>query len=731
MSYEPRLIAPYAGDTGLVEVYKPWLIGDAAFAVLENAYTWRGRILKRDGYDELGLVPSEATITNITQGNPGVVTVTAIGNLQNGDIITIRDVPGMVEINGLTFIVAGIAANNFNLTTLAGVNFSTVGFTAYGVGTGTINLPVNGLANYLVRATVDEELVAFTRYKASIYQPGAGAFADISFFQTTGAAISWGGTLNGYYWSTNYAGTLWVTNNVNNIRFYNGNPLQGWNNQRFITNGAGHTVTRARIIIPYYGRLVLLDTTENGVDYYQRARFSQIGSPYVPASGADPAVVLPPGQSSNIDNWRDDMSGRGGYIDADTSERIISAAIINNTLIVFFQHSTWRLRYTTNQLLPFVWDRIDTTLGSEAQFSTIVHDNIAYSISRRGIIGADTNRVQRIDQRIPDRSFEIETGIATELLNIVSGIRDYYKKLFYWSVPSADVNAQTPNKIICYNFEDKSWSIFDIAFRVFGQYKELDDRTWAMMSVVNRDEWENQTENYWVNPFMQDNTPVVCAGHLNGFVYKIFEDVSDGTDAGDTINFDIQTKRFNPYIDKGQDCRLEYVDIYATSTTQQRIAIINITNASPGRVTTLLNHGLVNGSEILITGVIGMTEVNNVKFTVTVVNATNFDINVDTTNYGVYAGGGDMTNNAEITLEHYIDDNDTTPMITRTITLSAPGEEANYFRVYLGENARFHQIRLLLSPSQLADRLKGKAGVELQGMVIWTRPITRTKGQLL
>jgi len=733
MSYEPRLIAPYSENTGLVERFRPWLIGDAAFSVLEDAYPWRGKIRKREGYEDLAYVPSEATIIAITQASPANVTVVAIGNLQAGDIITIRNVVvGMVEINEQTVVVNNVVGAAFDLLNLDGTNFDSTGFTAY-IGGGTVHLPVNGLANFLVLGSEDEQLVAFTRYKASIFNVATGIFNNISFFQTTGAALSWAGTLNGYYWSVNYADSLWVTNNVDPIRFYNGTAAQGWNNQRFTTNAAGHLVTRARLITPYYGRLLILDTTENGVNYHQRARWSQIGTPYVPATGGDPAVVEPGRWVGSATNqaWRDDVAGRGGYIDADTSERIISISVVNDTLIVFFQFSTWRLRYTGNQVLPFVWERINTNYGSEAQFGTINFNDMAFTLSRRGIIGADTNNVKRIDDKIPDRAFEIETGDASESLNIVSATRDYYRDMVYWSVPSADVNAETPNRIIALSLEDGSWSIFNMPFRVFGQYKEFDDRTWAMFNVANRDEWENQTENYWVNPFLQDNAPIVTAGHLNGYVYRAFEDVSDGTDDGTHFNFDIQTKRFNPYISQGRDCRLEYVDLYLTSTTQNIIQINAITQNNPGRITTTANHGLVTGTEILLRNIEGMVELNNRRFVVTVINATNFDINEDTTNYAAYTANGEVVNNAEITFEHYLDDNDTVPIVTRTVTISHPGEEANYYRVFTGNEGRFHQLRLRLSNSQLNDNLKGRAGMEMQGMVIWTRPSSRTKGALL
>jgi hypothetical protein len=67
--------------------------------------------------------------------------------------------------------------------------------------------------------------------------------------------------------------------------------------------------------------------------------------------------------------------------------------------------------------------------------------------------------------------------------------------------------------------------------------------------------------------------------------------------------------------------------------------ITNITNAVLGQVTSP-NHGLSNGNIITITDVVGMTQVNNVSFTITVVDLNNFTIGVNTTTYNPYVSGG-------------------------------------------------------------------------------------------
>ena len=78
---------------------------------------------------------TDLTITDISNGNPGVVTVSAIGSLTNGDKIVIQDVSGMTEVNfdgSNIYTVANIAGNTFELS---GVNTTT--YTAYSSG-GTV-----------------------------------------------------------------------------------------------------------------------------------------------------------------------------------------------------------------------------------------------------------------------------------------------------------------------------------------------------------------------------------------------------------------------------------------------------------------------------------------------------------------------------------------------------------------------------------------------------------------
>jgi len=69
------------------------------------------------------------------------------------------------------------------------------------------------------------------------------------------------------------------------------------------------------------------------------------------------------------------------------------------------------------------------------------------------------------------------------------------------------------------------------------------------------------------------------------------------------------------------------------------IAISGITQANPGVVTTGV-HGYADGDKVYITSVLGMTEINNKIFTVTVLSPTTFSIGIDTTDLTAYIAAG-------------------------------------------------------------------------------------------
>jgi len=86
-----------------------------------------------------------------------------------------------------------------------------------------------------------------------------------------------------------------------------------------------------------------------------------------------------------------------------------------------------------------------------------------------------------------------------------------------------------------------------------------------------------------------------------------------------------------------------YLQLYKTpSFAETSKAISTITQANPCKVTTSSEHGLSTGDAVRISGVGGMTELNDKFFIVTKVDDTNVTLDVDSTNYTTYTSGGNI-----------------------------------------------------------------------------------------
>lgn len=681
MGWEPRLITPFEG--GLSKYYKPWLIEKDAFADLEDAYSWRGSVRKREGYDLLGTLPTT---------------------------------------------------------------------------------PVQGLKNWINPSTLNANLIAFSTTKS--YTFSSGSFTNITQLSDT-TAFSFGNGVNDYFWASNYASSMWIANGlgyttaglpaaVNGILYLAGNGANSWNIHTPQVDGTPTYLNGALIVLPYKGRLVTLNTIEGddtgatNTSFQNRARWSQIGTPYVPNYNngtMTPGNTTPPAPfATDADAWRSDIPGKGGFIDADTSERIVSAGIVKDTLIVFFQRSTWRLRYTGNEILPFIWERLNTQYGAESTYSSIEFDEAVLTFSRFGWIGSSTQDVARIDLEIPDDCFAVEANNSTFVgLSRIQGIRDLYRNMAYWTFESI---AQTSsNQIYAYNYLTKKWAIFNptVAIRTWGLFYNTSDETWQTFSNAgsgtadpNSDRWVyfNSPNDTWSNYGSSQNNafPFIVGGDVNGNVYQMFDFFEHPTsDNGTPFKFSILTKRFNPYIDTGNKARLGYVDLYCDSAPYGQITVnhfvddqlspvitkqVNLFSrgtlpisavvlGNPTTITTVSPHGLnpANVQQVTIgqfVGSVGLV-LNNQTFVATVTSATQFTIMADTNGY-TYSSGGVL----------YSVDNSQA--------------DSKYYRIYLGAIGYMHQLQFTLSSNQLVDPNQSTAQFNMQGLVCWFRREGRIRG---
>lgn len=407
--------------------------------------------------------------------------------------------------------------------------------------------PVQGL---FLRQTVGflKDLVAFNTTQVFLYNTATDVFDNIS------GATLWTGTDTDFFWSLNYQGSFWVTNNVDPIRY----NISGttWTNFTPIIDGIGTTLNTALMIFGYKDRMVALSTTEGANQFRQRARWSQNGTSYVGAP-------VPTGFTADVDAWNEDVSGKGDYIDAPTSEAIVTAGFVRDVLVVIFEFSAWRLEYTGNQVFPFVWQRIHSSLGAESTYSVVTFDDGLLSVGRAGITLTDTNQQVRIDQIIPDQVYQISN--VTNAQKRVHGTRDYQQQLVYWTYPRPDSETY-PDKTLMYNYVENNWATFTQSFTTFGEFRRDDALIWGGAD----NEWQEE-DSFWASGVLAAGFPSVVAGDRHGNVFRL--DPSLGSDNGDGFDFDIMTKKFNPWINEGFQCKAIYMYLLLNGTDGGEITI--------------------------------------------------------------------------------------------------------------------------------------------------------------
>lgn len=687
-------------EEGITTNAKPWATQKDSWESLVNMYQWRGRVVKKTPYTQLGqlsFLVSNQTIGASAQnfsGNiftshapvltgvriiPRFTTITVNG----GANYTLSEDPAnpgsIVQISG-----AGVQYLNGNINYLTGalvLNFSAnpggnvVASYSYAYG-----LPVMGLRTRELFGLNQQDTIGFDTRFAYRYSNTSGQFVALPSVAPT----EWSGTDYQFFFTTNYAGSFWATNskkglhgwNVTNfagsagagltatvdvtsagntaavgdyIHFINLDPalvnnskvlaivtvagdpvytvravafpeipktlsttftwtngatttgigldsfqsIAGQDGIRYygsLSNGTGwanynppldfnNALIGALLIFPYRGYLVFLNTWEGNeqagsqFNYGNRARWTQIGTPYY----SEPVPTTPNLQTYQIDAVRDDIFGKGGANDAPTQEVIIGACFIRDILIVFFERSCWRLRFVNNAQNPFVWERINVELGSSATFSTIPFDKGGFAIGERGIIIADANDVQRVDDKIPDQIFDIR--IKNQGMQRVYGIRTFRTRLNYWTFPNgANDTGIYPDLVLVQNYETKTWATFDDCFTCFGYFYEFNDPTWADLTTAWSN-WSNLTFGGGDDD-IEEGSENIIAGNQQGFVLNL-----DG-------GMNVQP---NDNFQNGASLNID-----------------SITIANPG-VFSSLNNNLPNGSWIVLTGVAGTTSADGVS----------------------------------------------------------------------------------------------------------------------
>ena len=312
MAFDRFLIAPF--DKGVESDLKPWQIPDDAFAELENAYIFRGRVKKRFGADLTG-VNATAGMEHLysrlaynlgkTHAGTGVIAGTVPGTKwEQGQLFSIADViftvadgtPGahqMLRTDGSAEVATFNVTNGaYTITIAAQKNVDCYWYPAQ---------PVTGITQYHSGAINNEPTWAFDTQFAYKFKTNR--------WVQDGAAI-WQGDKTKLFLACNWNGlsadktSLFVTNfnvvNYNGVVSTSDDPIWSYDGTanatawapfkpRFRLDGLGPTnyvVSTARIVLPFKDCLILLNTVETdntavplNQHFPNRCRYSHNGSP--------------------------------------------------------------------------------------------------------------------------------------------------------------------------------------------------------------------------------------------------------------------------------------------------------------------------------------------------------------------------------------------------------------------------------------------------------------------
>lgn len=541
MAYQPHYIASYDQDSGYFTYTEPFVAPEKAFPVLEDAYCWRARVQRRKGNSLLGRLRHKITTVSLAGG---ISSATTTVNLFTGLSIAEANAqiqPGTVAFPVTINIAAPISETLIDNTgtgimvpapgvaiTAATINYETWTLTltfsgVYAVSAVTVSLwyypglPVMGCSTQELTTVDDISTVFFDTTYAYKFNPSTNLFDDLPSVAPT----VWHGFDYNLFWTTTYSRNtagdlLWATNN--NMQGATQDPMRYYDTTTWtdftplIT--ATDTLYNSLIVLAYKDRLIMMNTWEGttagtiaaAANFPTRIRWSWNGDPL------------------NVDAFRSDKVGFGGYLDAPTSEQIVSAEFIKDTLLIKFERSSWKLVYTGNEVLPFVFQKINTEMGSESTFSVVPFDRGVYTVSNVGITTDDSVNVERMDLQIPQTVYDF--SIDDHGLQRIYGIRDYVNELVYWTyrgeIEPANPLSESyfPDQVLVYNYRNNTYAIFNDSFTSYG-YFQAREPTWAQLTYPDWSSWTTP----WNEGVPQAVIPNVVGGNQQGFVHKIAQQV--------------------------------------------------------------------------------------------------------------------------------------------------------------------------------------------------------------
>ncbi len=385
---------------------------------------------------------------------------------------------------------------------------------------------IYGIFEHTLTQTNDTDLLVFDSNNLYKFNTGTGSFDLVPFGGSMAAYTGFNLTQPDSYIS----GTTYPDANNNprfvfcgegiapnvagsSIFFYDGTNVLDYtdvgDNPNYVAPAAG-SLTSATYVLWFNERINFIVPIINSIDYQQGVLYSGIRT-----------------ISGNGDNFN--VAG-SGLFQADTFFYITGATILGQIISLNFNRMAYTLEKTRDAFNPYFGRGVPGVYGTDAKFSAQSWADTVRSLGKTGILGQDGRKNLRVDNKIP---YFTQRQINQINFNWTYGGFDRLNNQFLWSYLSADsdvVSPVTQDSVLVGNYEENSWSVFDMRFSVLGQTDVGLNLTWDDIDETTGNEswaeWDT-TNEIWDRIGLGQAEQKTLAGDNLGFIYELNADYCD------------------------------------------------------------------------------------------------------------------------------------------------------------------------------------------------------------
>jgi hypothetical protein len=600
--YETHLIADHRMGVDLNR--EPWISPAEAWRTMENAFPFRGRIWKRQGYGWFGELGYPIGFLLEPLGKSGLSSFTwttansPVCRCPNKDLLpttySIQIFDGTNYTLGVDAIVDDGEGNIVLADAPSGTKYGTIDYETGDIVISSLPWPIDGTGGWIDYRFLDqslagspsenavmgidsffpraggESLFAWDRRNMWLYNAAQEHFELIRQCRTAPYLDLWTGGPSNFFWTENFfsinaAGDdgLLIVNGVDPLYYWDAEayavgvtgPLKevhtDWATPASVPGVPGETahaggyvrqIDSALMAFRFKNRVVLLNTVEGSDAWPQRARWSQV----------DPNFDS---LSWNAEDWAD----------ADTSDWIVSATFFGDDLLVLFERSVWKLRWQDDFQEPFKWERLFETDGSFATMSTMDFTNEVITLSGTGMIATDGVDIDTATPQVPDITLEWNPEKFQFSYGIV--IDEARQALISYAPAGEDY----PTHAMCMQYEDNAVSFYNFGFHCYGYYQFESSLVW--------DDYPDDWDTYffaWDEKTFQAGFPAVLSGDRDCRIFTLWSELSDwlkDPDDPGNIHLNLISNRLNPYVRKGRGCRLGFLTIIASTNADVTLKV--------------------------------------------------------------------------------------------------------------------------------------------------------------